>query len=254
MNRASFAVSMHDVAPATWPACQRLLELVVPEGLPTTLLVVPRMHGAGLADRDASFLSAMAARTGGGDEVVLHGYFHRDDAPGPRGPLDWLRRRVYTAGEGEFDAIDAADAARRIADGLDCLRRMDVYPRAFVPPAWLLGAAALRGLAGTGLEFTSTRDRMLRIRDGAVVPAPSLVWSSRSAWRRRLSRHWNSRRLRHLRGAPLVRVALHPADVTDPATVACWADLIARLAEARRPELEFDFCARQLLARPPASA
>ena len=127
-----------------------------------------------------------------------------------------------------------------------CIRGRSCRPRGC--------SARLRGLAGTGLEFTSTRDRMLRIRDGAVVPAPSLVWSSRSAWRRRLSRHWNSRRLRHLRGAPLVRVALHPADVTDPATVACWADLIARLAEARRPELEFDFCARQLLARPPASA
>lgn len=234
----AYAVSLHDVAPATWPACERLLSLVDPLGVPVTLLVVPRYHGGTPVDEDPAFASALRARVARGDDVVLHGYFHRDDARPARGPVEWLRRRFYTASEGEFDAIDEPTAARRLAEGRERLTRMGCPPAGFVAPAWLLGAAARRALVHTGLPYTCTQERLERLSDRYCVPAPSLVCSTRAGWRRRASALVIAIRLRTLAGAPLVRVALHPADADHPDIEALWARTLARLAAARRPALE----------------
>ena len=68
-------VSVHDVAPATWRSCQRVLAAVreVAE-IPVTLLVVPAYHGqcSALAP---GFESAMTDQLAQGHELALHGYF-----------------------------------------------------------------------------------------------------------------------------------------------------------------------------------
>jgi predicted deacetylase len=236
---ATFAISIHDVAPATWPACVELLALLHPERLPATLLVVPHYHGGGAATADPAFVAAIDERRSAGDEVALHGFLHRDDARAARGPVEWLRRRHLTASEGEFAALDAAEAGRRLAAGLAEFESVCWRVRGFVPPAWLLGVDARRALASSPLQFTSTRDALVRIRDGARIPAPSLVWSTRSRWRRQASWIWNARRLAHLAGQPLVRLALHPADASYPDVMEAWRTAIRALAADRACVLEF---------------
>ena len=80
------AIVLHDVAPATWPQCRALLDMIDSLGNPPlTLLVVPHFH-RGVGARDSrSFVDAMNARAARGDELALHGYFHTDDATPPRG-------------------------------------------------------------------------------------------------------------------------------------------------------------------------
>ncbi len=243
------AVSMHDVAPETWRSCRALLSEVLPRGFPATLLVVPRWHGGLAIDDDASFATALRSRIAGGDEVALHGYLHRDDAARPRTPAGWVRRRLYTAGEGEFDSIAAGDARRRLGDGLASLARIGIQPRAFVAPAWLMGEAAWQALVDTPLTYTCTRDTLVRIADRAPIPAPSLVWSSRSAWRRRASAYWNARRIAALAAVPLIRVALHPGEISDASAVRFWRNTIATLADGRDAVLEFEACEQRLAAR-----
>ena len=52
---------------------------------PLSLLVVPHYHyRAPHAGAIRAFLRAMEARLARGDELVLHGCFHVDDAPRPR--------------------------------------------------------------------------------------------------------------------------------------------------------------------------
>jgi len=66
-------VSVHDVAPATWTQCERLLGMLDAIGpLPVTLLVVPDFHRAGAVDTSAAFIRAIKARLARGDEVALH--------------------------------------------------------------------------------------------------------------------------------------------------------------------------------------
>ncbi|HXQ30485.1 MAG TPA: polysaccharide deacetylase family protein [Steroidobacteraceae bacterium] len=240
-----YAVSVHDVAPATWQDCARLLELLAPLAVPVTLLIVPHYHGGRRADADPEFSAALRERVIRGDEVMVHGYYHRDTGPTPRTPLDWGRRRLYTAGEGEFGALGVDASLARIRAGRDMLAAMGLTPHGFVAPAWLLGPGAWQALRASGLGYTCTRDVLVPLADTLLaagpVAAPSLVYSARSSLRRALSRRWNARRLRSLSDAPRVRAALHPADARHPDVLGHWRELLEELSATRRPALESEW-------------
>ncbi|MFT3790690.1 MAG: polysaccharide deacetylase family protein [Rudaea sp.] len=234
---ARLCIALHDVAPATWLRCARLLDLVDALGAPPlTLLVVPDWHRAGRVDGSPDFRRAIAARLARGDEIALHGYSHRDDAPAPRAPAAWLRRRVLTAGEGEFAALDADAAAARIRDGLDLLRAQGWTVDGFVPPAWLAGAGTRAALRRTGLRWTSTHTALIALDgDGERrFTAPCLTASPRSRWRRVASRAFLRAGLCLTAQAPLVRVGLHPADADHADLLVCWRDVLSELLGRRR--------------------
>src|ERR1700722_7306107 len=132
----SACIALHDVAPATWPQCARLLRMLDAIGAaPVTLLVVPDF-GRGNIENDRAFIAAIEQRIRRGDEIALHGYTHRDDASAPKNPWQWFRRRVLTASEGEFAALDRDEANRRLQRGLRAMSRLEWNVNGFVPPAW----------------------------------------------------------------------------------------------------------------------
>lgn len=237
MADAAVCIALHDVAPATWPACRRLLALLDALGpVPVSLLVVPDYHRRGAVCDDAAFVRAIEARLARGDEVVLHGYYHLDEAPRARAPLQALRRRVYTAGEGEFAALDAGEARRRLLAGLAMLGGRLGWPLAgFVAPAWLLGAGARAALSGLPFRYTTTLGAVYRLPDWRSSPAPSLVYSVRRPWRRAASHHWNRWLLARTPAERLLRIGLHPADAQYPDVVDDWGRLIAAALRQRRP-------------------
>lgn len=249
-----WAVSIHDVAPATWPQCEELLALLAPWGVRTTLLVTPHYRRDVRLDSADDVAAALRARTRRGDEVVLHGYHHLDDGPPPRSARDWAMRRLWTDREGEFAALDADVAARRLAQGVAILHRVGLQPVGFVAPAWLLGRGAQAALRASTLRYTCTRDVLLSLPDFEPLRAPSLVYSTRAAWRRALSRHWNRRRLEALDREPRVRVALHPAEARFPRVLAEWRVLLERLAAKRRGVLETSWLRPQNFVGASASA
>lgn len=233
----ALCIVLHDVSPATWPACARLLAMIDGLGrIPVTLLVVPDYHRRGRIDRDPSFLQAIERRLAKGDEVALHGYHHLDDQAAPRGATNWLRRRVYTAGEGEFAALSGAAAAARLERGLELLQGLSWPVHGFVAPAWLLSEGARAALSQLPFAYTSTLRALHRLPGWQACVSPSLVYSVRSPVRRALSRSWNDRlfaRLRH-RAAPL-RLGLHPADAHHQSVVRHWRHLIEQALPQRRP-------------------
>lgn len=233
---AQLCIALHDVAPATWPQCVRLLDLVDSLGAPPlTLLIVPDWHGRGCIDAAPEFLHAIDARLTRGDEAALHGYWHRDDAPTPRSPAAWLRRRVLTAGEGEFAELGADEAQSRIRAGLDLLRRQGWTINGFVPPAWLASAGTRNALRHSGLRWTSTHTALIALDEGRErrIAAPCLTASPRSAWRRAASRLFLQTGLRLTASTPIVRVGLHPADAEHPGLLACWKDVLCKLLRHR---------------------
>ena len=244
--RRDYAVSVHDVAPATWLQCERLLALADSFGAPVTLLVVPHYHRGLRSDADAAFGAALRQRVAHGDEVVLHGYYHEDHGPPPRSPRAWLRRRVYTAAEGEFDTLDTATAANLLARGRAVLEAMRLEAAGFVPPAWLINERALEAVRHSGLRYASRRDELIDFGADARaarhgdrrIAAPSLAYSTHSAWRRALSRRWNQARLAAFAAAPRLRVALHPADANHAAVMNDWTRRMAELAAERHAVLE----------------
>lgn len=233
MTRA-VCIAIHDVAPATWPACAALLELLRHVGAPpATLLVVPDYHRRGRVDRDASFVRAIDRRIAEGDEIALHGYHHLDDGPAPHAPAEWLRRRVLTASEGEFAALTEHEAMLRLDAGLRLFERLGWHAAGFVAPAWLLGGGARVALAKTELRYTTTHAHLECLSDGRRIAAPAISASARSAWRRWTSRQWLMLARVALRDRPLVRVALHPSDAVDMRLLAAWRALLMALLADR---------------------
>jgi len=234
-------VVLHDVAPARWGGCTRVLSqlrgVAADAGvdLPVTLLVVPMMHGA--AGASQHYLRWLHRQADLGHELALHGLTHRDEGAPPAGWLDRLRRGVYTAGEGEFAALTHAQAAERLGRGLAWARQQQLHMPGFVAPAWLMNEAAWQAVTEAGFTWTATLDRVVTLPARQALKAQSLVFSTRSAWRRGLSLLWNSALgwQQHMRNAPLMRLELHPDDGDHPAIRRCWQGLLQRALQDRQP-------------------
>ncbi len=240
-ENGAFAIVLHDVAPATWPAYQGFVtELDRRHGPPLTLLVVPDYHRQGRLDRFSDFLALLEGRLERGDELVLHGYHHDDPGPLPLSPRAWIRRRIMTH-EGEFAALSGAEARRRLERGIELFRRQGWPLRGFVPPAWMLGEEARSALMESPFRYTSNPSALLQLPDFSPCEAPSLVWSARSGWRRGLSLLWNRRRLERNRHAPLIRLGIHPVDMRFPLSRDYWMETIEALLSSRRATTKWEW-------------
>lgn len=236
---AAFSVVLHDVAPQTWPQYRDFVARVDALGdIPLTLLVVPDFHHQGELLRFPAFIDAMDARLARGDELVMHGYYHADDGPVPRSPREFFMRRVYTH-EGELYRLPEAQVRARLERGCGLFNRLGWPLHGFVAPAWLLGAPAKRVLAEFPFRYTSDPGALLRLPHFEPLPAPSLVWSARSGWRRTLSRHWNRLRLRRHAQASLLRLGLHPVDMQHREATEFWYRTLQSLLQTRRPTTKY---------------
>jgi uncharacterized protein len=229
-------IVLHDVAPSTRSACIRALKAIAEVAeLPLTLLAVPSYHGEAPSSEFDAWLGQRQQR---GDELALHGYTHRDDLP-PEGPLDRLRRRTYTRGEGEFWALPETEARKRVDAGIAWFRDNGWPLRGFVAPAWLLGAQAWPALEG--FEYTTTLRQIVRLPDREQVTSQSIVYSTSSAWRRRLSLGWNAVVARKERRNPLLRIELHPRDADFSAIRRSWQKILDHALRDRRAVTVSDF-------------
>lgn len=230
MSARRLAVVLHDAAPATWLACQRVLraiESVAP--VPVTILAVPRWH---LDPHDTDFERELDRRLGRGDELALHGYTHADDGR-PSGLVDHVRRRWYTAGEGEFSALPRDEAARRLHAGMRWFERRGWPLHGFIAPAWLMSAGTWQALDGLDLRYTCTLRHVYALHPRATLASHGLVYSTRSAWRRAVSRPWNRVVAHSQAEQPLLRLELHPHDADHAALRQSWMGLLERFAAER---------------------
>ncbi|WP_312244170.1 polysaccharide deacetylase family protein [Stutzerimonas nitrititolerans] len=242
MADRSVMLVLHDVAPETWVDYRSFVEAVDALGsVPMTWLVVPDFHRRNRLDEHPQFCRMLEQRLARGDELVLHGFHHLDEAPMPRGPYEWFMRRVLTH-EGEFYALSEADAARRLEQGMAMFRQFGWPLHGFVAPGWLLGAGARRALAATELVYTSDVRQLRLLPDFTGIEAPSLVWSARSAWRRGLSRQVSERLLARHRQAAVLRLGIHPVDMRHEYSRRYWLDTLGRLlADGRTPMTKIDW-------------
>jgi predicted deacetylase len=249
-NGYAMSVTLHDVAPATQARCMQLLaelERIAP--LSFTLLVVPHYHGR---HADAAFEQWLQSRLQRGDELALHGLTHRDEGPPARNWIDHVRRHWYTADEGEFAAIDQAEALRRLKAGRRWFAQREWPLRGFVAPAWLLGAGAWRALLRQPFGYTCTRTSLFALPYGLAdqpvraLHARSIVYSTRAAWRRALSRPWNALVAHEERRRGWMRFELHPGDAEHRAVREQALRLVAQAVDDGREPLTLGTIAERL--------
>lgn len=229
MAERTLLLVLHDVAPETWHDYQAFVEAVDALGqVPVTWLVVPDFHRRNPLDAHPTFREMLDRRLARGDELVLHGCYHADDAPAPRSLRGWLARRVYTH-EGEFAALDETQARERLAFGMRLFQRHGWPLYGFVAPAWLLGSEARRALADSGLRYTSDPRHFYLLPSFRPIAAPSLAWSAGSAWRRSLSWLFSEQQRRRHKQTPLLRLGVHPVDMRHSFSRDYWLRLLQRL-------------------------
>ncbi len=227
-------VVLHDVAPTTWNIYSDFVAAIDEIGnVPLTLLVVPNYHNSGQFSACHDFCKVLDTRVKLGDELVLHGYFHEDTLPlSWSSPRELFMRRVFTH-EGEFYSLGEKAARFCLERGLEMFQERNWPVNGFVAPAWLMGAGARRALTNTSLKYCSDPGSLLQLPDFSKIPAPTLVWSSGSWWRRRISYFWNEhRRYRH-REAGLLRLGLHPIDMQHPEVFDYWLKTLKKLLQSR---------------------
>ena len=228
------SVVVHDVAPSLWPACMRLLHAIEQIGtVPLSLLAVPRYHGQ---VRDSMFEHWLATREALGDEIVLHGYTHRDEGT-PSGPHDRWRRTIYTRGEGEFSDLCKDDALQRLKMGMGWLADIGIVPDGFVAPAWLASDGTWDALHHTSLRYSCTLNRLVLLQRAQAAFCQAQVWSDQTIWRRRVSLIWNAALAVSQSRHPILRLELHPTDADHPSTRRSWQTLLRTALCQRRQAL-----------------
>ncbi len=245
---------LHDVAPETWPDYAPFVDAVDALGqVPISWLVVPDFHRRNPLDAHPGFRRMLDGRLARGDELILHGCYHADEASAPRTPRDWFMRRVFTH-EGEFYPLDKDESAQRLEQGIQLFERNQWPLHGFVAPAWLLGAGARQALADTDLTYTSDPGHFYLLPDYQPIEAPGLVWSARSAWRRGMSHLVSEKMLARHRQAPVLRLGLHPVDMRHGFSRRYWLNLLTRLLEdGRQPSTKINWLERNVLV-PSAAA
>lgn len=245
-DRQALVVSVHDVAPATQAAAEKIMAELSRRHVPVcSILVVPNYHHLGSSMDDRGFVRWLQDLEAHGHEIVIHGYFHKR----PRRAGTNLRAKfltqLYTSDEGEFYDLDYAEAFRRITQARDEFTRAGLTPRGFIAPAWLLGADAERAAANAEIEYTTRLTAVRDLRSGDDFLARTLAYSVRNRWRRGASLAWNSVLARQLAGAPLFRVSIHPPDQEHPEIWRQILRLTDRLVENRTATTYRDWIAER---------
>ena len=245
-EKRPLVVSLHDVAPATRAACEKIIRELARRGVPVcSLLVVPDYHRSGRAVADREFVQWLRDLEADGHEIVIHGYYHQR----PRRDGETLRERMttrfYTSDEGEFYDLSYDEAFQRITRARDEFTSSGLKPRGFIAPAWLLGSEAERAAADADMEYTTRLTAVRDLRSGEDFAARSLVYSTRSAWRRSTSLAWNGTLARLLTGSPLLRFSIHPPDI---AHLPVWRQItriLGSAADRRSPTTYRDWVGTQ---------
>jgi len=244
--RRSFVVSVHDVAPCTREASARIIEALQHAGVRTTsLLVVPNYHREGSATEDKNFVSWLRDLEARGYEIVIHGYFHERPRRAGERIKEKFMTRFYTHDEGEFFELDYDEAFARITRARDEFEAARLSPIGFVAPAWLLNHAGERAARDAGMQYTTRIDSVLDLLTGEREATRSLVYTTRSKWRRTLSLGWNAALARSLEMRELARLSIHPPDFEAPKIWDQILQFIQRFARTRNVTTYRDWIGRQ---------
>lgn len=237
-RRLRLLASIHDVSPRTEAETDRLYELLSSRigEAKLAMLVVPDHWGQALIRPGSAFARRLRRWSDAGVEIFAHGWFHRDDAPSP-GVVDRWRARHLTAGEGEFLGLGEAEAARRMVAGKALIEDVIGRPVAgFVAPAWLYGAGARRALGYSGFALAEDHLRVWQPASGRVLSrGPVISWASRSSARAAASRGFAMVARHCLAHLPVVRLAVHPGDLSRPELVGSIERTLTSLLRYGRP-------------------
>lgn len=236
--RRRLLVSIHDVGPRSEAAVDQLAELIERRAGTANfaMLVIPDHWRSAPIAGNTAFQARLRQWADAGIEMFLHGWCHRDETPATRG-IAGFKGKHMTAGEGEFLNLPHAEALARMREGRALVEDAIGRPVAgFIAPAWLYGPGAHAALADLGFALAEDHMKVWRPTTGQVLArGPVVTWASRSPGRIRSSLGFAALARRVLPVMPVLRLAVHPGDVTVPALLTSIDHTLARFVQSHAP-------------------
>jgi predicted deacetylase len=243
-------ISLHDVTPFHFARLLKAEALLQEMGVrKATYLFIPNYHGRFASADYLEFVAWCRGPRPFEVEWQLHGDHHLEALPSAnnqdsRGTDQW-KRRLLTAGEGEFLALDSEAQRAKLTSGWAAFHKCLGYePSGFVAPAWLFNSRLFAILEEMGFRFTEDRHRIFALQQGQSLRSPVITWATRTT----LLKYGSiaaAPMLGHLwKTAEVLRVAIHPFDLDHHQTVASIRRLVTSAIQDRQQsfcgELSFD--------------
>ena len=228
-------LSFHDLHPNTLECCRQFIENCRQLGAEKmTLLAVPDYHRQGIFTESKELLDYLETLPKENYDLCLHGYYHKAEAV-EGGWIQQLKGKLYTMGEGEFYQLTYEEAVEKLQAGLKVMANSKFPIYGFTAPAWLVSPAAKHAIADSGFSYNTLWDKVELSQANIAVKAPTLVYSSRSAWRRLVSKIWIPLFHAYANNAHVLRIAVHPADFECPVIVNQIYRMIEKALRTRTP-------------------
>ena len=239
-------ISFHDVAPHCQQDCQRFLERLKDIDIKNiSMLAVPYWHNQESIEQHPSFLTWLKELHQQGYEITLHGHSHKAEAI-QGGLWSQIIGRFYTNQEGEFYQIGYKQASDYIGRDRQLFEEAGIPIQGFIAPAWLLSDEACQAIRDKGFLYTTVLQHIEIFPLSERIYAPTLVFSSRSIWRRVVSILWNNIWSAWNRNTPVLRIAIHPIDLQYPHIEEALLQLIQDAARNRISVTYRDFAEQMI--------
>lgn len=215
-HQKQLIVSFHDLHPESWECCQKFIERCKSIGTDKmSLLVIPQYHGAPPFSENQPFVDWLKNLPSDQFDLCLHGYYHQAERV-RGGWFQQLKGNVYTQGEGEFYQLDKQQAQDKLEAGMRLFHPHELKVYGFTAPAWLCSEEAKQTIRDNGFLYNTLWDGVELTHSNIFIKAPTLVYSSRNAWRRIVSKIWIDLFHWYNRNAHVLRLAVHPIDFQYP--------------------------------------
>jgi uncharacterized protein len=237
-RRASLAVALHDVEPATFERCALIRDWLSDHGVDrVTLLVIPARDLHPLSTRSPDMVSWLAERARAGDAIAQHGFQHlqlrRATSPGQ------MLLSLPSHRAAEFVGLDAGETRRAVEAGRRMLKLAGIEPAGFVAPAYAY-TPALRETLSDRFRWWAGLLRLHGVRaagDSPELLAPAWSLGTSGPLGRLLSP--TLVRAGALLSGRTLRLDLHPADLQYPRHMLAL-EAVLRRAGRRRAAITYD--------------
>jgi len=197
-------ISIHDVTKSNLEKVYYLKDVLEDLGVSKiTYLLIPYYHEKENLLEIKKDLESIKVN----GEFVLHGYSHKS------GCFKGLKS-LFTNCEGEF--LYYQDLEDRIKKSLEILNKLSIYPKGFIPPAWLMRKKDFKLLKQYGFSFTEDRLYIYDLQEDKKILSPVLSFGSRGivevVSKLSFKAYFYTLRFSKIN---LIRIALHPVDTTD---------------------------------------
>jgi hypothetical protein len=240
-------LSIHDVTPRHFERLKQIDAFLKEQGIGSrySMLVVPDFWHQWPLEAHSEFQSWLRARAGEGVEMILHGFYHRDESVHSTAAARF-KARALTAREGEFLGLSRAESLERLQRGRDLLSSiLGRKIEGFIAPAWLYGAGAREALQDLGFDFAEDHWSVWSPSSGkTLATSPVISYASRSEARILSSLVWSRLATMALRPLDAVRLAIHPHDFDVDRLVTEIARATTSLLTHREPVLYRDLAAQ----------